>query len=118
MTTLKLAILGMLLTGVLIAETASARPDAAKADSGTVTLVGAGDIAGPWAEDDLTALLLDGIPGTVFTAGDNTYLEGSFAEYMAWYQPSWGRHKARTRPAAGNHDYELGGGGNGAAYFD
>ena len=118
MRALKLAILGMLLVGVLIAETASARPDAAKADSGTVTLVGAGDIAGPWAEDDLTALLLDGIPGKVFTAGDNAYLEGSFAEYTAWYTPSWGRHKARTRPAAGNHDYEIAGGGNGKAYFD
>jgi hypothetical protein len=81
-------------------------------------LVGAGDIAGPWLGDDQTANLLDKIPGTVFTLGDNSYLMGSTPEYMAWYELTWGRHKARTRPAPGNHDYEAGGGGNGGAYFD
>ncbi|MGB5303841.1 MAG: Ig-like domain-containing protein [Gemmatimonadota bacterium] len=70
------------------------------------TLVGAGDIADcatPW--DEATANLLDGIPGIVFTAGDNAYEEGTAEEYANCYGPSWGRHKDRTYPATGNHEY-------------
>ncbi|MGH2373331.1 MAG: metallophosphoesterase family protein [bacterium] len=69
-------------------------------------LVGAGDIASCASHgDEATARLLDGIPGTIFTAGDNVYEYGTHQEFMNCYHPSWGRHKARTRPAAGNHDY-------------
>jgi hypothetical protein len=53
----------------------------------------------------LTALLLDTIPGTVFTAGDNAYPSGSDDDFANCYDPTWGRHKARTRPATGNHEY-------------
>lgn len=52
-----------------------------------------------------TATLLDGIAGTVFTLGDNAYPGGSAADFRNCYDPTWGRHKARTRPAAGNHEY-------------
>ena len=38
-----------------------------------VTFTGAGDIASSGSGDDATANLLDGIPGTVFTIGDNVY---------------------------------------------
>jgi len=59
-------------------------------------LVGAGDIAVCLTTDDeATASLLDGIAGTVFTAGDNAYENGSNADYQNCYDPSWGRHKAR-----------------------
>jgi uncharacterized protein YjdB len=77
--------------------------------------VGAGDIAdcGPGA--DLTADLLDHIPGTVFTAGDNAYPDGSAADYAYCYDPTWGRHKARTWPAPGNKDYTTPGA---PGYFD
>jgi len=79
-------------------------------------LVGAGDIADCSSEDDeATANLLDNIPGTVFTTGDNAYLDGTAADYMNCYEPSWGRHKARTYPSAGNHDYHTEGA---AGYFD
>ena len=78
-------------------------------------LVGAGDIADCGSSgDEATANLLDGIPGTVFTAGDNAYNDGTAGEFANCYDPTWGRHKARTRPAPGNHDYHSGGG----AYFD
>ncbi|HUS16780.1 MAG TPA: metallophosphoesterase [Chloroflexia bacterium] len=73
---------------------------------GDPILVGAGDIAGcgePGAE--ATARLLDGIPGTVFAAGDTVYDAGSPAEFANCYDATWGRHKARTRPAVGNHEY-------------
>jgi hypothetical protein len=72
-----------------------------------VTLVGAGDIAACSSDgDEATAALLDGFPdATVFTLGDNAYGSGTAAQFADCYGPSWGRHKARTRPAAGNHDY-------------
>jgi hypothetical protein len=69
-------------------------------------LVGAGDIAGcSTAEDEATAKLLDGIQGTVFTLGDNAYEKGTSAEFANCYGPTWGRHKARTMPSVGNHEY-------------
>ena len=73
---------------------------------GLAILAGAGDIAecsSPGAE--ATAQLLDRISGTVFTAGDNAYPNGSAAQFRDCYDPSWGRHKRRTRPTPGNHDY-------------
>lgn len=72
-------------------------------------LVGAGDIGwcGPDGRPHLTAALLDAIPGTVFTTGDNAYMRGSTDNFRDCYEPSWGRHKGRTRPTPGNHEYET-----------
>ena len=83
---------------------------------GTHVLVGAGDIAvcGSVGTDE-TAGLLDGIDGTVFTTGDNAYFQGSAADFRNCYDPTWGRHKHRTRPAPGNHEYESPGA---APYFE
>lgn len=79
-------------------------------------LVGAGDIAACSIEGkDLTAALLDKIEGTVFTLGDNAYYSGSRENFEECYDPSWGRHKERTRPAMGGHDYMT---DNGAPYFE
>jgi acid phosphatase type 7 len=81
-------------------------------------LVGAGDIAScSSAGDESTASLLDSIPGIVFTAGDNVYSRGSAAEFATCYAPSWGRHKRRTLPAPGNHDYKTRGASAYFAYF-
>ena len=81
-------------------------------------LVGAGDIAGcSSAGDEATAKLLDGIPGTVFTAGDNAYGNGTAAEFANCYGPSWGRHRGRTRPSPGNHDYNTAGAAGYYGYF-
>ena len=81
-----------------------------------VLFVGAGDIAGCSSTgDELTANLLDGIPGTVFTIGDNVYENGTSTEYVNCYHPTWGRHKARTKPAPGNHEYNT---ANATGYFD
>jgi len=70
-------------------------------------LVGAGDIAlcGS-AATEATARLLDRLPGVVFTVGDNAYPSGRANDFSDCYDSSWGRHKARTRPSPGNHDYE------------
>ena len=73
-------------------------------------LIGAADIAGCYSSNKgkATALLLDKFSGTVFTAGDNVYPKGTEQYFSECYGPSWGRHKQRTRPAPGNHDYQSG----------
>jgi len=79
----------------------------AQATSSTAVLVGAGDIANcAEGQSEQTARLLDNIPGTDFTAGDNAYSHGTAQEFVECYGLTWGRHRARTRPAPGNHDYE------------
>ena len=89
----------------------------------TAVLVGAGDIAectngvDVVDGDDSTAALLDTIPGTVFTLGDNAYEDGTATEFANCYNPSWGRQKARTRPAPGNHDYVTAGAAGYFGYF-
>jgi hypothetical protein len=80
--------------------------------------VGAGDISGcSNNNDEATAALLDNIAGTVFTVGDNVYSNGTTSEFSNCYQPTWGRHKARTRPTPGNHDYNTSGGSGYFSYF-
>lgn len=80
-------------------------------NQGDPVLVGAGDIAdcADLSGAEATAKLLDAIPGTVFTAGDNAYEEGTAEQFAKCYGPTWGRHKARTRPAVGNHEFHSGG---------
>lgn len=79
-------------------------------DGTAAVLVGAGDIARCAAtgiDGEATAQLLDGISGTVMAVGDTVYEDGTPAEYATCYEPTWGRHKTRTRPAAGNHEYQT-----------
>src|SRR6059058_6070601 len=83
--------------------------------SGSVTLVGAGNVAACNATgDDATAALLGAIPGTVFTAGDAAYDKGTLTQYNTCYQTGWGQYKGRTQPAAGELDYKT---ANAAGYF-
>ncbi|MCG5468082.1 DNRLRE domain-containing protein [Micromonospora sp. LAH09] len=77
--------------------------------SGDPVFVGAGDIADSGSGDSATAALLDTIPGTVFTTGDNVYDSGTASQFSSYYEPTWGRHKSRTRPSPGNHDYNTSG---------
>src|SRR5881296_4041068 len=79
---------------------------AAAAPNG-VTLVGAGNIARcDRTNDEATAAILDTIAGTVFALGDGAYPNGTPTNYQNCYNASWGRHKARTYPGPGNHDYD------------
>ncbi len=78
-------------------------------------LVGAGDISDcSNNNDERTAQLLDAIPGTIFTTGDNAYRSGTFLEYITCYDPTWGRHRDRTKPVPGNHEYHT---SDAAGYF-
>lgn len=109
--------------GVIASDSSGVHADTATVVLNSLTtggsvLVGAGDIAGCGTSgDEETAALLDGIDGTVFTVGDNAYPDGSATDYADCYDPSWGRHKARTRPAPGNHDYHTSSGAGYYAYF-
>jgi acid phosphatase type 7 len=79
-------------------------------------LLAAGDIAGcTWTGDETTAALVNALPGTIVTLGDNVYPNGTASEFANCYAPSWGQFKARTRPTPGNHDYNTAGA---SGYFD
>jgi protocatechuate 3,4-dioxygenase beta subunit len=81
-------------------------------------VVGAGDIASCGNDnDEATAELVDTIPGTVIVIGDNVYPNGTTSEYANCYDPTWGRFKARTKPSAGNHDYNTSGAAGYYGYF-
>jgi hypothetical protein len=78
--------------------------------SSTVTLVGAGDIAGcrPAFKSRLTARVVDSVLGLnpsarAFTAGDNAYGQGRAAQWKC-YDETWGRFKTRTWFTIGNHE--------------
>ena len=91
---------------------------AASAPTQAATLLAAGDIADCASSgDEATAGVLDGQPGTIATLGDNAYENGTAEEFANCYGPSWGRHKARTRPSVGNHEYHTPGAAGYFGYF-
>jgi hypothetical protein len=62
-----------------------------------------------------TGLMLDSLDGTILAVGDLAYRHGTAEEFANCYDPVWGRHKARTRPSPGNHEYES---SNAQPYYD
>lgn len=81
-------------------------------------LVGAGDISSCFSEgDEETAKLLDVISGTVFSAGDAVYPDGSAEFFTSCFAPSWGRHRDRIKPVPGNHEYRDEGAAGYYEYF-
>src|SRR5262245_7653148 len=92
--------ISLLVAFLLLGSTALARAD------GDPVLVGAGDIGDcNTSGSAATAALLDHISGTVFTAGDNVYPNGTAEDFRDCYERTWGRHLTRTRPSPGNHEY-------------
>ena len=100
------------------APSAPSSPSPEPAPIGDPVLIGAGDIATCDSEADSdTAALLAGQQGTVFTAGDNAYPDGSASQFADCYGSTWGRELARTRPAPGNHDHHTSGLAGYLGYF-
>lgn len=86
--------------------------------SPTHVVLAAGDIGDCRSNgDERTAALLDRLRGSVLTLGDNAYERGTVEDYRACYAPSWGRHKRRTRPAPGNHEYKTDGASGYFGYY-
>ena len=99
-------IAAMFASSLLVVGLASEKARAA----GDPILLGAGDIASCQSSgDEATAELLASTGGTVAALGDTVYPDGTAAQFRDCYGPSWGRFKARTRPAVGNHEYSTAG---------
>src|SRR5262245_54661795 len=74
----------------------------------TTVLIAAGDIGlcGSLGAAQ-TGAMLDNLQGTILAVGDLAYPHGTMDDFIACYDPVWGRHKSRTKPAPGNHEYET-----------
>jgi len=79
-----------------------------------VRIVAAGDIACPAGaavttqtcrQKDTSDLVLSLKPDAVLTLGDEQYEVGALSAFRSSYNATWGRFKAITRPAPGNHEY-------------
>jgi hypothetical protein len=73
-------------------------------------LLAAGDIASCDRDlgDVMTANLINTMPeATVLALGDNAYDNATAAELATCYERAWGHFKGRTRPAMGNHEYQV-----------
>jgi acid phosphatase type 7 len=100
----------------LSAPTGSAAPPAAPTPPPErVTLVAAGDIAcRPELVETASAcrqartadLVQSLVPDAVAVLGDIQYEHGELANFMAVFEPTWGRFRQMTHPAVGNHEYE------------
>jgi hypothetical protein len=91
-----------------VASTISTPSTASTTAPGPPRIVAAGDIALCNSPASDTALLLDDLPGTVAVLGDGGGASGKLEKnYLRCYDPTWGRHRARTRPVPGDNDYEA-----------
>jgi len=111
-------VVALSLAAVAACSESASGPTTPSAAPTTAVFVGAGDIATCGTTGSAaTAALLDRQPGTVFAAGDNAYQNGSEQEYFDCYGPTWGRHRSRTRPVPGNHEYQTPGAIGYFSYF-
>ena len=62
-------------------------------------------------------LLLHPALDAVLALGDTQYEEGELADFEESYHPTWGRVKAITRPAVGNHEYGTPGAAGYYSYY-
>ena len=84
----------------------------------TATLLAAGDVASCTSSGDVeTAAVLRRERGTIAVLGDAVYERGTTDEFRRCYTPTWGRFRARTRAALGNHEYGTGTAAAAIAYF-
>lgn len=77
-----------------------------------VVIMSAGDIAegGTTSQLDATStgdLVRAAAPNFVLTLGDNAYPSGTPSDYRTKYDPTWGSFRAITKPAPGNHEYNM-----------
>ena len=110
----------------LVVEAGSGGPD----PDPTSTVVAAGDIACDPAGSGFNGgagtasgcqqmatsnLAIAQNPAAVLVLGDNQYERGTTTQFAGGYDPSWGRLRSISHPAAGNHEYLTAGA---QGYFD
>jgi acid phosphatase type 7 len=100
-------LIGSILWGAPTAAPQSSGSSKADPVEQTEVLVGAGDVVGCQNPQGAlaTGKLIEKIPGTVFVLGDLVYDAVTLEQFQNCYGRSWGKFKARTRPAPGNHEY-------------
>jgi calcineurin-like phosphoesterase family protein len=85
-------------------------------DANAPVVAAAGDIACPpdlkpslgQCQQEATAETVESLhPSAVLALGDLQYESGAFAGFTSSYEKSWGRFKAITHPAPGNHDWST-----------
>ncbi len=69
----------------------------------------------PCKQKETSDVLLQINPTAVLALGDLQYNSGKLVDFQNYYEPTWGRVKAKTYPAVGNHEYGTSGAGG---YFD
>jgi acid phosphatase type 7 len=92
---------------------------------GDPTIAAAGDIACDSSTRGATtchqAATADLLAAGNFTAvlglGDHQYPTGALIDFNAYYDPTWGRVKAKTYPTPGNHEYQTSDAAGYFAYF-
>ena len=127
--------IGLVLAAGIVAACSAGGPTPLRGDSGpgraapqgampgsggrSPTVVAAGDISpAALGEQARTARLVRKLaPTRVLALGDLQYPAGSLAGFRAFYDPTWGTFKARTKPAPGNHEYETPGARGYFEYF-
>jgi len=81
-------------------------------------LLAAGDIGSCTSTgDEATGALLQTLGGTILGLGDFAYPDATAQDFANCFHPSWGAHKARILPVAGNHEYAQPGAAPYFAYF-
>ncbi len=116
----RLIILGLVV--MLAACATPLQPSELDTAATPVTIAAAGDIAcdpasssfrgGKGTDEEChmkatSNLLITMKPTAVLPLGDIQYEDGTLAAFQKSYGPSWGRLKAITHPAIGNHEYET-----------
>lgn len=93
-------------------------PPASPPPASPATVLAAGDmvVCGDRTAT-LMAELVEGLPGDILSLGDHVYMSGTHREFAECFHPSWGRHRHRTWPAPGNHEYETAGAEGYFGYF-
>jgi hypothetical protein len=64
---------------------------------------------------DTAALLGDLNPDAILALGDTQYERGAYSDFLASWDPAWGRFKDKIYPVVGNHEYLT---PDAAGYFD
>jgi calcineurin-like phosphoesterase family protein len=98
-------------------------PPADVITAGDPMIVAAGDLvcgtgtssAAPCKDEETAALVTSIAPDAAILAGDIQYESGTYSDFNAFYDVTWGVHKAITWPAPGNHEYQTSGA---SGYFD
>ena len=98
--------------------TAPAQPDPVIAAAGDIACEPAEPVTAARCHMRATSDLLVGTGlDAVLTLGDNQYEDGALEKFRRSYDATWGRVKAITRPAVGNHELAGGAAHGHFAYF-